>query len=154
MAAGHSRTFRNGKTLEGELAATMGRVRTLGTRFPDAYCDTLIAKYTKTGVAYPHILTILGTPRIKTHFFYKEALGRTGPFLDYSCGTGDNVRQMLRDGFPRDRITGFDLSWESLDLGFDLYRDKNKSAISLLSMARSRSVPKNLTRYTPARSST
>lgn len=126
MPREHSRTFRDGKTLEGELVAALARVGSLGVTCPAGYCDTLIAKYQKTGVAYPHILTILGIPRIKTHFFYDEAIRRTGPFLDYGCGTGDNIRQMLRDGFPRDRITGFDLSWESLDLGFDLYRDREE----------------------------
>jgi SAM-dependent methyltransferase len=52
-------------------------------------------------------------------------LQRTGPFLDYGCGTGDNIRQLLRDGFSREQITGFDLTWESLNLGFDLYRDRD-----------------------------
>ncbi|MGA2162745.1 MAG: class I SAM-dependent methyltransferase [Methanoregula sp.] len=101
----------------------MHRVGALGVTYPDNYCDTLIAKYEKDGVPYPHILSILGEPRIRGHFFYAQALRRTGPFLDYGCGTGDNIRQLLRDGFPREQITGFDLTWESLNLGFDLYRD-------------------------------
>ena len=50
--------------------------------------------------------------------------GRTGPFLDYGCGTGGDIRQLLRDGFPRAQITGFDLTWESINLGFDLYLDE------------------------------
>ena len=125
MPAAHSRTFRDGKTLEGELAAAMYRVGMLGITYPAHYHETLVAKYAKDSVPYPHILTILGEPRIRSHFYYGEALQRTGPFLDYGCGTGDNIRQLLRNGFPRDRITGFDLSWESIDLGFDLYRDRD-----------------------------
>ena len=62
---------------------------------------SLIAKYGKDGVPYPHILSILGEPRIRGHFFYARMLQRTGPFLDYGCGTGDDIRQLLRDGFPR-----------------------------------------------------
>jgi SAM-dependent methyltransferase len=127
MPATHSRTFRDGKTLEGELAAAVARVGALGVSYPDGYCDTLIAKYKKDGVPYPHILSILGEPRIKGHFFYPGMLKRTGPFLDYGCGTGDNIRQLLRDDFPRNRITGFDLSWESLSLGFDLYLDREET---------------------------
>ncbi|HVP96295.1 class I SAM-dependent methyltransferase [Methanoregula sp.] len=125
MPAPHSRSFRDGKTLEGELAAAMHRVEAHGVIYPAHYYETLVAKYRKGGVPYPHILTILGEPRILGHFYYKTALQRTGPFLDYGCGTGDNIRQLLRDGFPRDHITGFDLSWESIDLGFDLYRDRD-----------------------------
>jgi SAM-dependent methyltransferase len=125
MPAPHFRSFRDGKTLEGELAAAMHRVRALGVTYPDHYYESLVLKYEKDSVPYPHILTILGEPRIRSHFYYGEALQRPGPLLDYGCGTGDNIRQILRDGFPRDRITGFDLSWESIDLGFDLYRDRD-----------------------------
>jgi SAM-dependent methyltransferase len=128
MPVPHLRTFRNGKTLEGELAAAMQRVGALGVTYPEQYYETLVAKYKKDGVPYPHILTILGEPRIKSHFFYKKALHRTGPFLDYGCGTGDNIRQLLRDGFPRAQVTGFDLTWESIELGFDLYRDRDALA--------------------------
>ena len=128
MPAPHIRTFRDGKTLEGELAAAMHRVGALGVTYPEHYYETLVAKYKKDSVPYPHILTILGEPRIKGHFFYSEVLRRTGPFLDYGCGTGDNIRQLLRDGFSRAEITGFDLSWESIDLGFDLYRDRDALA--------------------------
>jgi SAM-dependent methyltransferase len=125
MPAAHPRRFRDGKTLAGELRAAMDRVGALGVLYPEGYCDKLIAKYEKDGVPYPHILTILGEPRIRGHFFYARMLGRTGPFLDYGCGTGDNIRQLLRDGFSREQITGFDLTWESLNLGFDLYRDSD-----------------------------
>jgi len=126
MPAPHSRTFRDGKTLEGELAAAMHRAGALGVTYPGHYYETLVAKYKKGSVPYPHILTILGEPRIRSHFFYRRALQRTGLFLDYGCGTGDNIRQLLRDGFPRAKITAFDLSWESIDLGFDLYLDRDK----------------------------
>ena len=72
MPAPHIRTFRDGKTLEGELAAAMHRVGALGVTYPEHYYETLVAKYKKDSVPYPHILTILGEPRIKGHFFYSE----------------------------------------------------------------------------------
>ncbi len=88
MPAAHSRRFRDGKTLAGELSAAMHRIGALGITYPEGYCDELIAMYEKDGVPYPHILSILGEPRIRGHFFYARMPRRTGPFLDYGCGTG------------------------------------------------------------------
>ena len=44
MPAPHIRTFRDGKTLEGELAAAMHRVGALGVTYPEHYYETLVAK--------------------------------------------------------------------------------------------------------------
>ena len=118
--------FIPGKTLAGELGAAMERVRAYGVTYPEGYHRTLTGKYEKKGVRYPHILMILGEPRINHHFFYSRALSRNGRMLDYGCGTADNVRQLIRDGFPGNRITAFDINRESIDLGFDLYRDQDE----------------------------
>ncbi len=124
MSAPPSLRFPPGKTLDEELCAAMKRIEAYGVVYPAGYYQTLVEKYTREGVRYPHILMILGIPRINNHFFYSRALKGTGRLLDYGCGTGDNLRQMIRDGFPRDRITAFDINWASIDLGFDLYRDR------------------------------
>ena len=126
MPAPGSRRFPPGKTLEGELCAAMKRVAAFGVVYPEEYEQVLTGKYRREGVLYPHILIILGQPRINHHFFYSRALGRTGRLLDYGCGTGDNVRQLIRDGFCRERITAFDINRASIDLGFDLYRDREE----------------------------
>ena len=118
--------FLPGKTLAGELGAAIRRVRARGVTYPAGYHRMLALKYSKEGVRYPHILTILGKPRINHHFFYANALARGGRLLDYGCGTGDNVRQLIRDGFPREQITAFDINRESIGLGFDLYRDREE----------------------------
>ena len=118
--------FPPGKTLAEELCAAMKRIEACGIVYPAGYYQTLLEKYTREGVLYPHILIILGEPRINHHFFYSRALKRTGRFLDYGCGTGDNVRQLIRDGFPRGRIAAFDVNRASINLGFDLYRDREK----------------------------
>jgi hypothetical protein len=47
---------------------------------------------------------IIGNPRINHPFFYPHVLNRTGRLFDYGCGTGDNVRQLMRDGFSRPEI--------------------------------------------------
>ena len=116
--------FLPGKTLTGELSAAMERIKAYGVTYPEGYHRILVDKYTGKNVRYPHILMIIGEPRINHHFFYPCALGRAGRLLDYGCGTGDNVRQLIRDGFPREKITAFDINRESIDLGFDLYRDR------------------------------
>ena len=124
MTAGKPFRFPPGTTLVNELAAAMERVRAYGVTYPDGYYPALLDKYTREGVLYPHILMILGQPRISKHFFYPRALARPGRLLDYGCGTGDNVRQLLRDGFSRDRIAAFDINRASIELGFDVYRDE------------------------------
>jgi len=118
--------FPPGKTLQEELSIAMKRIEAYGVVHPDGYYQTLLEKYTRDGVRYPHILIILGQPRINNHFFYPHALKGSGKLLDYGCGTGDNVRQLIRDGFPRDRITAFDINRASINLGFDLYLDQQK----------------------------
>jgi len=115
-----------GKTLTSELCAAMKRIESRGVTYPEGYHRTVVEKYTREGVRYPHILMILGKPRINHHFFYLRMLIRTGRLLDYGCGTGDNVRQLIRDGFSRDRVTAFDINRESIDLGFDLYYDRDE----------------------------
>jgi SAM-dependent methyltransferase len=126
MPAPTPHRFPSGKTLPEELCAAMKRIEACGVVYPAGYYRALLEKYTRDGVLYPHILMILGQPRISNHFFYSRALKNTGRLLDYGCGTGDNVRQLIRDGFPRERITAFDVNRASIDLGFDLYRDEEE----------------------------
>jgi len=116
--------FPPGATLETELAAAMNRIESRGVTYPLGYYQELLAKYEKNGVNYPHILMIIGEPRINHHFFYEKLLKNPGKLLDYGCGTGDNVRQLLRNHFPKENIVAFDINSGSIDLGFDLYRDR------------------------------
>lgn len=118
--------FFPGKSLPDELLAAMERIAARGIAYPPGYYEVLLEKYSWAGVRYPHILMILGKPRINSHFAYPRILKGSGSLLDYGCGTGDNVRQLIRDGFPRDRITAFDINDESTGLGFDLYQDQDK----------------------------
>jgi SAM-dependent methyltransferase len=115
-----------GRSLPHEISAALDRVGSFGISYPEGYASTLVKKYEEVGVCYPHILMISGSPRINHHFMYPQVLRRNGPLLDYGCGTGDNVRQLIRDGFPREKITAFDINHNSIDLGFDLYLDREK----------------------------
>jgi|GEM_PF-2938520 len=119
------RKFPQGTDLRTELESAMRRVGALGVRYPKGYLEALVRKYSKVGIEYPRILMRLGDPNISKHEHYKEVMRCKGKFLDFGCGTGDDLRQLLRDGYPKKDLLGFDIDWKSIDLGFDLYRDRS-----------------------------
>ena len=94
MPAPHIRTFRDGKTLEGELAAAMHRVGALGVMYPEHYYETLVARYKKRQRALPTYLNYPRRTADSKAIFSTVRYPRTGPFLDYGCGTGDSIRQL------------------------------------------------------------
>jgi SAM-dependent methyltransferase len=112
-----------GRTLPEELFSAMRRLEAQGVVYPDGYYAAICRKYTSYTVPYPKIVMHVGEARIRRHFLYRVIRAASGKFLDYGCGTGDAVRQLIRDGYPRDLITGFDVNDASLNIGYDLYRD-------------------------------
>lgn len=116
-------SFPKKTSLKIELTKAMKRLESLGISYPSGYFEKLLKKYS-SGISYPRILMRIGEPNIRNHPLYKEILLRRGEFLDYGCGTGDDIRALLKDGYPRKNIKGFDIEWNSLTIGFDLYRDK------------------------------
>ncbi|KAI0070741.1 hypothetical protein K474DRAFT_1713069 [Panus rudis PR-1116 ss-1] len=60
--------------------------------------------------------------------------GRTGQtiFLDLGCCMGTDVRKLVADGYPARNVIGCDLRQEFIDLGYELYKDKNTSQIHFL----------------------
>jgi SAM-dependent methyltransferase len=115
--------FPSGRSLPEEIRNAMQRIERYGVVYPPGYYDQLVLKYEREKIFYPHILMIIGEPRVNTHFCYRKVLAKAGRLLDYGCGTGDNIRQLIRDGKPLETITAFDINRASIDLGFDLYRD-------------------------------
>ncbi len=126
MDGTHAFMFPHGKTLEGELSLAMKRIEKGGISYPEGYYDLLVEKYRQETLVYPFTLILAGNPRIQNHFFYRRAQEQAGRFLDYGCGTGDGVRQLIRDGFPKEKITAFDITPSAINLGFDLYRDRGE----------------------------
>ncbi|HDS63460.1 MAG TPA: class I SAM-dependent methyltransferase [Methanofollis liminatans] len=120
--------YRNGSTLKEELAGAMNRLESAGVVYPEGYRERLLETYTTENVPYPYIVLHVGDPRIVRHFYYPEAVKQTGRLLDYGCGTGDAVRQLLRAGYPREMVTGFDVNGKSIDLGMALYADRDENA--------------------------
>jgi SAM-dependent methyltransferase len=117
--------FPEGATLESELHRVIDSLASTGINYPPGYYEMLIRKYKKHGVRYPRILMRAGDPRIRKHDRYQEILQRKGSLLDYGCGTGDDIRALVKDGYPQEKIVGYDVNWSSINLGFDLYLDKD-----------------------------
>lgn len=115
-----------GKDLPEDLFNAMKRIEKLGIVYPEAYYTTIREKYNPANVPYPYIVKHIGNPRIIRHFFYRDALKMQGNFLDYGCGIGDAIRQLIRDGYPCEKIHGFDVNDASIRLGADLYLDKEE----------------------------
>ncbi len=67
----------------------------------------------------------MGIPNIQRHNRYRDILQNPGTLLDYGCGTGDDIRALVKDGFPTRNIVGYDVNWNSIELGFDLYLDRD-----------------------------
>lgn len=111
-------------TLKSELIRVMDKLASNGINYPSGYRETLIRKYKKQGVKYPRILMRIGDPNIRKHNSYLEILQLKGDYLDYGCGTGDDIRALVNDGYPPQKIVGYDVNWSSINLGFDLYLDR------------------------------
>lgn len=116
----------NEKNLAENIYNAMKRIEKFGIEYPEDYYDQLCQKYNLTNVPYPFIVRHVGNPRIIHHFLYKDILKREETILDYGCGTGDAIRQLIRDGYPIDKIHGFDINSGSLNLGADLYLDHDE----------------------------
>ena len=113
-----------GATVEGEFNRVMDKLAAAGVLYPAGYREALILKYEKTKVLYPYIFLHIGDPHIRKHGRYREVLQCRGNLLDYGCGTGDDIRALVADGYPRQSVTGYDVNWTSITLGFDLYLDQ------------------------------
>jgi SAM-dependent methyltransferase len=125
----HKRSFPEGVTLESELNRVMNALASAGVKYPPGYFRRLIRRYRKSGVRYPRILMRVGEPNIRRHNRYREMLEAKGKFLDYGCGTGDDIRALLKDGYPSQNIVGYDINWDSINLGFDLYLDRDSIGV-------------------------
>jgi len=53
-------------------------------------------------------------------------------FLDLGCCFGQEIRQLLSDGVPASNCYGSDLRPEFIDLGYDLFQDRERAGITFL----------------------
>jgi SAM-dependent methyltransferase len=115
-------------TLKKELHSAMERVEAMGVSYPPGHKDLVAGRYSLDNVPYPYIIRQIGESRIRKHFLYPDLFRSMGALLDYGCGTGDAIRHLVRDGYPKDLIAGFDVNDASLRIGFDLYLDRDTIA--------------------------
>ena len=68
----------------------------------------------------------IGLPFICTHPLYEKVIKQKKiKILDNGCGLGINTRFLLFDGLQKNQIKASELDQKSLDLGFELFRDRN-----------------------------
>ncbi|OTB04256.1 hypothetical protein M426DRAFT_59074 [Hypoxylon sp. CI-4A] len=68
------------------------------------------------------ILTLLTHPLYNTIVQRLKAPGAT--YLDVGCCFGQDLRQLVHDGIPSDRLTGLDVAGALMELGYDFFRDR------------------------------
>lgn len=51
-----------------------------------------------------------------------------GRFLDIGCCLGQDLRKLIYDGVPPERVAGAELNGAFVDLGYDLFKDKGRLA--------------------------
>ncbi|KAI0414482.1 S-adenosyl-L-methionine-dependent methyltransferase [Xylaria grammica] len=61
-----------------------------------------------------------------------KAPGSTEVFLDVGCCLGHVIRQLISEGVPSYRLYGTDLQPRFLDLGYDLFRDKESTRATFI----------------------
>jgi phospholipid N-methyltransferase len=89
-----------------------------------------ILRVQKTGFetySYPCIETFsFITPRSLLHPMYKQIISnvRNGSVLDLGCCMGADARQMVVDGVNKEKIFGIDLEKTFIELGFELFDDR------------------------------
>ncbi|ORX92606.1 S-adenosyl-L-methionine-dependent methyltransferase [Basidiobolus meristosporus CBS 931.73] len=76
--------------------------------------------------------------RMKTHPFYPSLLALSKKredlkLLDLGCCFGADLRKLSLDGFPAGNLTGLDISTDFLELGYELFKDKDTSPTKFIS---------------------
>lgn len=68
--------------------------------------------------------------------FYRQVLTRIhsgATFLDAGCCFGQEIRYMVQDGVPSTQLYGFDLEPDFIELGYQLFRDRDKLQATFVS---------------------
>lgn len=74
-----------------------------------------------------NLVPTLQDPLFQTVAARLKAPGSTEAFIDVGCCLGSVVRQLITEGVPSERLYGTDLQPVFLDLGYELFRDRDRS---------------------------
>lgn len=74
------------------------------------------------------------TPRIVNNPFYNKIKNhwQGKSIVDIGCGMGTDLRRMNLDGAAQENLYGIDIENTFINLGFDLFNDKNTNIINFL----------------------
>ncbi|KAG2223416.1 hypothetical protein INT45_001722 [Circinella minor] len=76
--------------------------------------------------------------RLSSRFYYHELLdmkkqGNQAPIvMDLGCCTGTDLRKLMFDGYPGDKLFGIELNQHYIDCGYDLFRDRQQCPITFI----------------------
>ncbi|KAI9490245.1 hypothetical protein BDB00DRAFT_875562 [Zychaea mexicana] len=76
--------------------------------------------------------------RLASRFYYRELVDMTKQgcqapvVLDLGCCTGTDLRRLMFDGYPGDRLYGIDLNKHYIESGYDLFRDRATCPITFI----------------------
>jgi ubiquinone/menaquinone biosynthesis C-methylase UbiE len=74
-----------------------------------------------------NLLPTIQDPLFQTVTARLKAPGSTETFLDVGCCLGLVVRQLIAEGVSSDKLYGTDLQPHFLDLGYELFRDRDET---------------------------
>ncbi|KAI8584081.1 hypothetical protein K450DRAFT_296820 [Umbelopsis ramanniana AG] len=81
-------------------------------------------------------------PRLAPRFYYQDILedrqkraqnGENPTLMDIGCCLGTDIRQLILDGYPGTSIVGVDLYRHFIDIGYDLFKDKDTLDVKFIS---------------------
>ncbi|KAI8146589.1 S-adenosyl-L-methionine-dependent methyltransferase, partial [Fennellomyces sp. T-0311] len=74
-------------------------------------------------------------PRLPTRFYYQEILAlksKAPVVLDVGCCTGTDLRKLMFDGYPGNKLIGIDQSSHYIQVGYELFRDAGTCPIQFI----------------------
>ncbi|KAI9248218.1 hypothetical protein BDA99DRAFT_446317, partial [Phascolomyces articulosus] len=77
-------------------------------------------------------------PRLSYRFYYRSLvdmknLGDQAPIIiDLGCCTGTDLRKLMLDGYPGNKLYGIDINQHYIDTGYDLFLDQDHCPITFL----------------------
>lgn len=109
-------------TYEQALEDAVKRLELQGRIFPQNHLSALLERFPSAdSIPHPYTLIRIGRPRIKEDFYHEWLMSNPGKLLDYGCGTGNDLRYLLENGF---NCVGIDTNEALIQYGLALFNDE------------------------------